>query len=257
MLLRSFLFKSSLITGFIILCLITSGIALATLAPFHPGNVLFPIQNFAEQQAFLAFPEPIERSDYALVLLERRINDVNIIVGTENELTALIYLDKAVNQSTIAISSIPQGQGENIRFRLLTLAQLAYENLKLLTVVPTENLDAMITIQTKLQTLISMVSTSGVKNSELSRVNNLTLGAQGKLVNPIAVTMLAGGLIPFPPGSPGAVHAFYPLIGQHILTTCNTCHNTGKYLGTPNTCTLCHDVNRPDSHYQGLPRRPL
>ena len=113
MLLRSFLIKSSLITGFIVLCLITSGIALAAFKPFSPGNIVFPIQDFAEQQAFLIYSDPVERSNYALDLFEQRINDLIAQTGTNYELVALQYLDKALDQATTTVSLVPQEQGRS------------------------------------------------------------------------------------------------------------------------------------------------
>ena len=104
MLLRSFLIKSSLLTGFIILCLITSGITLAVMAPFHPGDFLFPIQDFTEQQVSIIYFDPVSLANYGLDLLERRINDISSIAGTNNELISLEYLDRALDQVTLAIS---------------------------------------------------------------------------------------------------------------------------------------------------------
>src|SRR4030042_1293978 len=166
MLLRSFLIKSFLITGFIILCLITSGIAMAVMAPFRPGNILFPIQNFSEQQVLIIYSDPINRSNYTLDLLERRINDLSTNTGTNHELDALEYLNKAVDQATTVISHVPQESGDNIRLRLLYLAQQADMKLKSLTIVPSKNQNFFLTFQTKIQTLLLMVSTSGVSNSE-------------------------------------------------------------------------------------------
>ena len=251
MLLRSFLIKSGLITGFIMLCLITSGIALAAFKPFSPGNLVFPIQNFAEQQLFLIYSDPTERANYALDLFEQRINDLISQTGTKSELAALQYLDNALDQVTMTVSLLPQDQGEAIRSRLLTLAQLVDEKLKLLTVVPVDNQNIYTTFQSKVQTLILMVSQPGVDNSQLSRVTSIQLEDPGMAGDPVAIAMVAGGLIPFPPGSAGAVHAFYPLEGQHVLATCNSCHNAGKYIGTPNSCSLCHILEKPDPHYDG------
>jgi hypothetical protein len=209
------------------------------------------VQNFVEQQVFDFYTDPVDRSDYVLNLLERRINNLHTNTGTEFELTTLTYLDIAVDQATTAIASVIQAQGENIRIRLLNLAQQANEIINKLTIAPVKNQITFITFQTKLQTLLSMVGASGVKNNELSQVTRIMLENPGKPKDPVAVAMGAGGLIPFPPDSAGAVHAFYPLIGQHELFTCNTCHSAGKYLGSPNTCTLCHILKRPNPHYDG------
>ena len=103
---RSFLIKSSLVTAFLILFLLTSGIALAVVAPFLPGNILFPIQIFSEQKATLIYTDPVGRSSYSLDLLERRILNLSARAGTNHELIALEYLNHAVDQATLAISQV-------------------------------------------------------------------------------------------------------------------------------------------------------
>ena len=174
--LRLFLFKTSLITGFIILFLITTSIALAVAAPLLPGNILFPVQDFAEQKLIVIFQDPVDRANYALDLLEQRIIDLNDRIGTKYELVALEYLDRAVDQATLAISAVEDGKGGNLRLRLLTLAQQINEKLKLLTVLPTEDESILEAFQAKIQTLLLMVVSNEVKNDELSRITGITAG---------------------------------------------------------------------------------
>ena len=249
--LRSFILKSSLITGFIILFLITFELALAVMAPFRPGNFFFPLQDFAEQKVFIIYPDPINRSNYALDLMERRIIDLNDRAGSKFELIALEFLDKAVDQATLAISQVPDDQSSDLRLRLLYLAQQANDTLNSLVLLQDENLSTFQTFLTKIQTLMLMVDKNGVSNKELTRVSGITIGEKTSDGNPTTASAITSGLIEFPPGSPGAVHAFYPLVGQHALLSCKDCHRSGKYVGTPNTCTLCHILARPAPHYNG------
>ena len=65
-----------MITGLLILCLITSGISLAVLASFHPGSILFPLQNYSEQEVSIIFYDSVSLANYGLDLLERRIDDI-------------------------------------------------------------------------------------------------------------------------------------------------------------------------------------
>ena len=212
--LRSFLLKSSLITGFIILFLITFELALAVMAPFRPGNIFFPLQNFAEQKVFVIYPDPINRSNYALDLLERRITDLNDRAGTKYELIALEYLDKAVDQASLAISQVPENQGGDLRLRLSYLAQQTKDSLKSLVLLQDENLSTFQTFQTKIETLLLMVGANGVSNEELSRVTGISIGGKPSNDNPVTASVITSGLIEFPPGSPGAIHAFYHWLGN-------------------------------------------
>ena len=248
---RSFLIKSSLLTGFIVLFLITSGIAMAVIAPFQPGNILFPLQYFVEQKAMVIHTDPISKSNYSMDLLERRINDLVARTGSKYELIALDYLNKAIDQVTLSISLVSQTEGGNQRLRLLYLVKLTEDKLKLLSNLPLENQTIFQAFLTKIQTLLLMVETANVPNSELNRITGIPIINQGLNHEPGTTVMVTGSLIPFPPGSPGAVHAFYPLVGLHILLTCNRCHISGKYVGTPKTCTLCHILIRPAPHYGG------
>ena len=151
---RSFLIKSSLITAFLILFLITLGIGMAVMAPFRPGNLLFPIQYFSEQQVKIVYNSPVHRSSYTLDILERRINDLSARTGTKYELIALTYLDRAIDQATLAISVVPQEEVGDLRDRLLSLAQRADEALKLLSIAPVDNSSIFIAFRTKIQLLM-------------------------------------------------------------------------------------------------------
>ncbi len=250
--LRSFLIKASLITGLIILCLMTSAVTLAVAAPFHPGNVFFPLQSFSEQQVSIIFLDPVRLADYGLDLLERRINDLGMLAGSKSERVALGYLDTALNQATLAMADVPQeAPGNNLRSRLLTLLQTAAEKMKLLSVVPKENPQLYASFNSKLQTLRSMVEAPGVANSALSAITRMPIDTALQPGSAVPMAAGAGGLIPWPAGSSGAQHAFFPLIGQHAILLCNTCHNAGKYLGMPDTCAQCHAQEIPKAHYTG------
>jgi hypothetical protein len=248
---RKFLIRSSIIIGFIILLLATTGVALALFAPVLPGSILFPFQNFAEQQFRIIYHDQVSRSSYLLDLFERRVIDLNTRAGTAYELISLEYLDKSIDQATLAISLVPQEKGDKLRQRVLFLAQLADDELKQLKRVPIENRAIYITFQSKISVLIHMVSTTNVANNELSLIPSILPGNKESTSYTVDDSGSVGGLIPFPPGSEGAVHLFYPLVGKHATLACTSCHSSGKYLGTPNTCILCHILNRPIPHYNG------
>jgi predicted CXXCH cytochrome family protein len=248
---RAFFIRSSIITGLIVLLLATSGVALAVYAPYHPGSVLFPLQNFAEWQLRDIYRDPVSNSNYLLDLVERRVDDLKIRSGTKYEQLSLEYLDNSIDQATLAISSVPQEKSDKLRLRLLSLAQRADEEIKQLTHVPIENHTGYIAFQSKLYALTHMVTTMDVPSSEhspapanpsINRVNSKSA---------ILLAYSASGLIPFPPGSQGAIHAFYPLVGQHISLTCTSCHNSGKYISTSKQCIICHLLKEPVPHYNG------
>ena len=57
--------------------------------------------------------------------------------------------------------------------------------------------------------------------------------------------------VQFPPGSAGAEHAFFPLVGKHAQLACESCHANGRFAGTPNTCVACHTQDKPAVHFVG------
>jgi len=124
-LLRAFLFKTALITAFVVFGILTILVALAYLEPLSPGSLLFPIQDFAEQQGFFIYPDPVGQAGYALDLVEQRIADLVYNTGTKNEVAALRALDKAIDQASNLLARVPDEQGVALRTRLLSLAQNA------------------------------------------------------------------------------------------------------------------------------------
>src|SRR4030065_2709342 len=107
---RTFLIKSSIILGLLSLLLATSGIAVVVYTPFRPGSLLFPLQDFGEQQASRIYRDPIQKANFMLDLVERRISDLNARTGSKHEFIALKYLDKAIDQASTVIALIPTDQ---------------------------------------------------------------------------------------------------------------------------------------------------
>ncbi len=250
MLLRSFLIKSGMITGLILLCLLTSGVTLAVMAPFHPGNIFFPLQDFSEQHISIVFIQPANLAHYRLDLFNRRIDDLGAVSGMQAELNALRYLGSALDQATLSISLVPEeNAGDQLRERLLFLAQKANEKINALSGIPVENQQVVLSLKTKLDTVLLLLEKPGVTNKELSRITGVSSNDYSKPASSTPVTMAGVGLVPFPVGSAGANHTFYPLEGQHALLSCNTCHDRGTYKGTPDTCIQCHQQDLPADHY--------
>jgi hypothetical protein len=251
---RSFLVKSSLISGIIFIIILISGTALAIYAPLKPGNILFPFQSFAEQQGKSFYYNPVNYSSYMLDLVERRINDLNTRIGSKYELIALEDLDKAIDQATLAISLVPQDKVDSLRTRFDSLAKRANEVQNQLKFVPIEENTVYIAFQSKIKALLqegTKVATTNYGKHLDPVVTPNPSKDQVSANHSIVVFSSVSGLIPFPPGSQGAVHAFYPLLGKHATQTCNSCHDSGKYVGASKTCIQCHFMKLPNPHYPG------
>ncbi len=228
-----------------------SGIAVVVFTPFRPGSILFPFQNFGEQQASRIYRDPIQKASFMLDLVERRIIDLNARTGSKHEFIALEYLDNAIDQATTAIALVPQDQNEQFYKRLSLLADRVNKALNNLKIIPIKNNSLFVAFQSKIKAIIQKENISGVSSNVNNLVAIVTPKYQVGATLPVIYPSTVGGLIPFPPGSLGAIHAFYPLDGQHGTLTCDTCHNTGKYIDTPKECIQCHLLKLPNPHYPG------
>jgi len=52
--------------------------------------------------------------------------------------------------------------------------------------------------------------------------------------------------IPFPTDF-AARHTFFPLTGQHARLACTDCHQSNRFAGTPRSCMVCHQADRPST----------
>ena len=224
---------------------------MVVFTPFRPGSILFPLQDYAEQQASRIYRDPIQKASFMLNLVERRITDLNDRTGSQHEYIALKYLDEAIDQASTSISLIPTGQAEQVRNRLSSLAELANKTLNNLKLIPIENNSLFVAFQSKIKAIIQKGNISELSSNVNNLVALVTPKYQEGAILPVIYPSSVGGLIPFPPGSQGALHSFYPLIGQHGTLTCDTCHNAGKYIDTPKECIQCHLLQLPNPHYPG------
>ncbi|NUM44195.1 MAG: hypothetical protein HUU38_05765 [Anaerolineales bacterium] len=156
---RKFFLRATILS---VLLLILGGafmLFLSQVRPFRPGNFVFPVQYLAERQRAALTPGATTRANYELTLLAQRIDDLVIRTGTRHELTAIRYLDLALDHASNAVALIseddPATQAE-LRSRLLALVQQLESLLLTLQIVPTENPDVFQALQAKISTLALM-----------------------------------------------------------------------------------------------------
>ncbi len=254
---RRFLFLTLAVLFVFGFVLISAGTALARSGPFHPGDRFFPLQLFAEQQQVRW---PVSRQTHAekmLNLYERRLEDLVIRTGSPHEIQALFYLDTALNQVVVSVVDSPpdvnQPLGEKL-FSLISLTQVAVERL---TVASRQDPGGVADFSAKLTVLrelyqrpgsdLSLLADALEPDFSLSQV--VKVAEKNPVGDSLSLTNPQG--IPFPPGSQGQQHKFYPLEGAHGTLACETCHADEVYSGTPNWCEACHADRRPVSHYEG------
>ena len=111
------------VKAILILLLTLVGIAgfttvMATEGPLLPGDVLFPIQEVSENLYSDFLFRRLDRAYYALAILEHRVDNFDVLVGTRYEVPALIALDKAIDKFTLAFASLNNEDASVLRQRL-------------------------------------------------------------------------------------------------------------------------------------------
>ncbi len=245
---RSFLLKASLASLLLIVLISLMGMGLATAAPFKPGNLFFPLQDFFEQQRSALLPDPQLRADYQLELAERRLRDLVTRTGSQYEIDALTALERAIDRAAQSISALPETEAEKLRTRLHGLVNRANAALQLLTVVNTQDAELYNAFESKLQALLAMLADPQAVVSNLGFIIDMPTAPEPQTV-PLPEQLQA--TVIFPPGSFGAEHTFYPLLGQHAALDCAGCHASGVYQGTPKACVICHVMDAPVDHFLG------
>ena len=115
--LKSFIINASMTAILIIGALIISLVALGVFSPYHPGDLLFPIQYSAEQELALIYSNPAIRATHVLGLLERRLDDLKTSKGGSDELISLKYLDQALHLASEEISLTSSNTHSELRSR--------------------------------------------------------------------------------------------------------------------------------------------
>ena len=257
---RRFLFLSSLIIIIMIMALLSGSLFVTESAPFHPGSLAFRLQDFAEQFRAILILDPYRQANWQLTLFDRRINDLAALAGTNREIAAMEALDSTVNRvsqvwTQLSIKDQPGLEGLNTTF--VDLVKKANDTLQTGQSRPGfKDVEIYARVRAKLQAFGSMLSVSGLSQAGVGhllqdRVSNPEGLAQVVATPTPTETVVDPQTVLFPPGSAGAIHAFYPLTGVHATVGCVTCHPTGQYKGTPKLCEDCHSQVVPTNHFPG------
>jgi hypothetical protein len=213
--------------------------SLALNAPYKPGNALFAVQDVSEQLWGVQFNrDNVDRAQVQLSLFAHRLDDLAVVQGTVDEVTAVSALTRAYNRSVSAIAQAPTADQPALQIRLDRLASQAVNQLAALD---SANETAVLALRSQLESGLPVEQVemaTAVPTSEPTATFEPTATAtavfQGNLLdNP--------QLIPFPPGANILeVHNFFALTGGHADLLCSSCHTGGTYVGTPADCNDCH-----------------
>jgi hypothetical protein len=250
--------------GLTILVGLTLLTAIAWLSPFHPGaGPLYRVQRALEDGVLMLRSTPAGQAGQSIHLAERRLADLAALQGQPNEPLALFELQQALRSALAAVSRSPQSAAGDLREPIQAVFEQASALLARLN--PADPLEAysLRLLQEWVALTLQRLRQPGLQLSDLGL---LVTNAPAADLEPGVVQ--AGGLptetagtptphpvsphsVIFPPGSPGARHAFYPLIGRHGAIDCAACHPQGIYAGTTTDCATCHRDQLPAAHFPG------
>jgi len=253
---RRFLLLSPLI---LLLCLglfASASLILAEVGLFHPGSSIFQIQYFVEQKrAELTFDQT-SKMIYMIELVERRAEDVVSQAGTTVESDAIFYLNENFNQALSALSKLPVEDLSAHFERLKEMLSYLDEAINAVSLAENQSSTSFLSLQEKVTALRTLLSMADGAGNDLAQLQGnpaflpfLTNGVNAP--NTSGLAAIPDHAVLFPPGSAGALHAFFPLTGQHAELTCESCHTAGRYAGTPTTCESCHASVKPVPHFAG------
>ncbi|OJX38190.1 MAG: hypothetical protein BGO78_09205 [Chloroflexi bacterium 44-23] len=253
--------KTLLILTLIVL-FIMSGISAAVfafveIAPIHPEGKLFQMQDHLEHAMLVFYINPTSKSWYELKILDKRVKGLDNIAGKQEEAQ---HINNVWVELDHVLKRFQDGNSDDI------------ENLRLHFV------KTLSTIQKSMNQFIYLKENFPIEFSlALEELNQLKILAendsnplsglyvlnQALMKNDTKVSSLLNSAperqdtidprkIPFLPGSTGANHQFFPLMGKHAELTCEGCHSGLTYEGLPDQCVECHLAVLPDNHYQGV-----
>ena len=252
---RRFIVIAILLVSVVLTLGASASVALAEAGPFSPGDLLFPVQHYVEQQAFFR-PNTDQRAVWFLDLMERRQLDMESHAGTPEQAVSVQYFNDAVSQVARSMRRISPGGFQALQPRLLSLLEQSERVVANLTPTSTEEQTALFAAHAKVRTFQTLIADSTFSDQDFNQIISLNPaepqnqsqttpipGTNDPALDPMAV--------PFPAGSPGDEHAFFPLEGAHATAECEACHTSGDYQGTATTCEACHADKIPTGHYAG------
>jgi hypothetical protein len=233
---------------------------LAANHPFSAGHRLFPLQNYAENIRLRLMTEPVEKTGYLVEICEQRLLDLALTSGSPDELFALDFFNQSLDKLILSLQNIPADQAYLVRPRLYALLEQLNNVVFYLTYSKENYPDLYATFTAKIGVIDSVMrdpefQLAGlvVQDGQISINLPALLNGSGNGITiptptPAGFDPLA---VPFPPGSAGAQHAFFPLIGGHANLGCWDCHTGEQYSGLSPVCEACHLQDRPVEHYPG------
>jgi len=234
---------------------VTSSAALAVFGPLHVGQPGFSTQAWIEHQYLGMLPSPLSRVQFGLTLLERRIQDYELRTLSDQEVVARQIVSTEIDNVLALFGYLREADNPDIRNVFLEDLRTFLASLDRAAQTVGRPDQDLVNLYSRILSLIQAAEDltrplASLDQIRVSATAGVALASAGEN-KPPANVRINPHLIPFPAGSPGALHLFFPLDGKHSELSCDSCHSTGLYAGTPNLCSSCHVEAMPSGHYEG------
>lgn len=198
---------------------------LAETYPFHPGDALFGVQTFAENQRVRLMKDSVSQAEMRFELVERRLADLAMVSDVNNLKTAVVSFDRSLTAAIDSLAVLPPEDAEPIFANISALSERA--ELVISSIEDQVDEDLLVVLESKLAAI--QTSSSAV----LIPITGET---------PSFYDGLLEKMIPFLGND--VDHGDFPLNGGHADIDCLACHEEGVYTDTPTTCNTCHELEQ-------------
>ncbi len=199
---------------------------LATTYPFRPGDLLFNVQNAAENQLILMTRDPLRQTEMYFDMVERRLSNISMAEDQERLDLAVVAYDRSLSAAIRSIKAVEPAQ--------IGTLYLKVENMLVRAEIVLSGLDAKL---------------SGEALAQLEqKIQALKAAATGDQMQAIVTqkgrlpSSIIGKIVPFL--GKEVDHGDFPMTGGHQDIDCQECHLDGTYAYTPSECKDCHSLER-------------
>lgn len=220
----------TLVFAHLALILLVSGIVfLEEVYPFHPGELLYSLQNIGEQARLSMTSGRASRAEYAMTLSERRLADLARAATPERISAAVQAFEKSLQQAAVTLDEAPQGAQEVLYQKLD--AVLVRSDVVARTLSSQANLPTLQELHMRLAAYQQAADRPAQKAALLGEIS----GAPVPFMNNTAVD-----------------HGSFDMFGGHYGVACQSCHKDGEYKGTADDCNSCHQPAAYQVYLSGI-----
>ncbi len=247
------------------------GGVLAYQQPFPPGHPLYTTQDALGRWLMPYLPANLQ-AQVALRVLARHVDWMEQARNTPAEGEALMGFHQALVMSALALRRVSPEVRPLYQRAWARILERGQRVLTTYVEAPRVAPELWAQTQARVAQALALAQAQGLSTEALSAFAGVGVSGAG----PRGMTVPASSSAPsptpqptpqaLPDGTPtplphprpipfptdfAARHTFFPLTGQHARLACTDCHQGNRFAGTPRSCMVCHQADRPQAHFEG------